>query len=190
MKKFIITCIATLGVFIYCQTPLLSQSTVEQKAEKEKQTELEIIMYETQKAQKEAQARAERAQRRAVEVARVGRDWSYIYNPSGENTTRLTLSKHFDNESRKLKGNFSVEQDAKMIKLQLHGEVDRGMIELILSLPGGKVFKTLTISEAADMSWSQTITVKEEEKKYFGNWSYEVIAEEADGNYHLSLHTY
>jgi len=56
--------------------------------------------------------------------------------------------------------------------------------------PGGKVFKNLSITSSAEISFSQSLSISEEDqKKYVGSWTYEVTADKAEGSYNLSFMT-
>ena len=60
--------------------------------------------------------------------------------------------------------------------------------EIEAKYPDGKVFKELTITSAAEINFSQSRSIKEdEEERYVGSWSYEVRAEKAEGNYMMQI---
>jgi hypothetical protein len=49
----------------------------------------------------------------------------------------------------------------------------------------------MTINSAAEISFSQSVSISEEDPdKYVGDWSYKVMAEEAKGSYSLSIMTH
>ncbi len=72
----------------------------------------------------------------------------------------------------------------------ISGKVRAGEIIIKVLYPGGKVFKELTITSSAEISFNQSLTFKEgSEEKYVGSWTYEVRAEKAEGNYTLAIST-
>ena len=75
----------------------------------------------------------------------------------------------------------------------INGKVKSGEIQIIVKYPNGKEFKNLTINSAAEISYSQSLTLKEGEEskdKYIGTWNYEVKATFAEGNYMLQMMTH
>ena len=49
----------------------------------------------------------------------------------------------------------------------------------------------MTINSSAEVTYSQSTTISEEEgDKYIGTWNYEVSAEKAEGNYMLQIMTH
>ena len=88
-------------------------------------------------------------------------------------------------------GEFEVDENTTHFRLTANGKVRHGEISLKVFYPGGKVFKDLTINSSAEISFSQSLTIKEEEKKkYIGTWKYEVKTKTAEGNYMLSIMTH
>ena len=87
-------------------------------------------------------------------------------------------------------GAFSVEESITKIRLSIHGEVVSGSITIVLVLPNGTEFKKLTMDETADIMWSESITIKEDDKKYYGDWKYRISTNKADGEYNFSINTY
>jgi hypothetical protein len=119
-------------------------------------------------------------------------DYSYVWTSasSSEKNTKLTLSKDYNGESASKTGTFSVEQGVRKIRLAIHGSVKSGTINLELYLPGKKELKKISIDDSADIEWSQSLDIKEDDNKYFGEWTYVINAQNATGFYSLSLSTY
>ena len=73
----------------------------------------------------------------------------------------------------------------------ISGSVGSGEIFIGIEYPDGKTFKELVINASADINFSQSISVKEEdEKKYVGSWNYVIKADEAEGNYMVQIMTH
>ena len=108
----------------------------------------------------------------------------------GERNSRLLLSKKYDGETVSRKGGFNIEKSTTRLKLSINGSVKSGTIKVALVLPGGKAFKTITIDDAADIYWSESINIKEGEGKYHGEWKYEISTVAAKGRYNLSINSF
>jgi hypothetical protein len=115
---------------------------------------------------------------------------TYIYSYGQERSSRLSLRKHFQNESTEKNGEFKVEDEVRRMKISIQGEVRSGTIRVSLFLPDGDLYKDLTIDDSADLEWSSSFTISEGEKKYYGSWMYKIKATEAEGIYNLSITTY
>jgi len=46
------------------------------------------------------------------------------------------------------------------------------------------------MDSSADIEWSQTLGLDEENKKYFGEWKFEIVISEATGIYSFSISTF
>ncbi len=105
-----------------------------------------------------------------------------------ETQTQLTLRNSFRGGTDSSKGEFDVESGTRYFRCMINGRVNSGEIYIKVSYPGGKIFKELTINSSAEISFSQSLNIKEgEENKYVGSWQYEVKAEKAEGNYMLQI---
>jgi len=107
-----------------------------------------------------------------------------------QNQSQLTLRNSFRGGTDTSKGEFEVEAGTRSFRCVISGKVNSGEIYIAVKYPNGKIFKELTINSAAEITFSQSLTIKEEEeKKYFGAWDYEVKAEKAEGSYMLQIMT-
>jgi len=109
---------------------------------------------------------------------------------SGEHNSRLTLSKNYNGQSIDKQGTFEVEDKITKLKLSIEGHVNSGSITVSLMLPDGKIYKSLTMDDSADIQWSESLNIKEDVTKYFGTWKYRITTKVADGSYLLSINTY
>jgi hypothetical protein len=174
--------LAVLGVFIFIDTSILAQSTGTAKED------VEIAVRRAEHAQQEAIAR-ERSRARATSRAR--EDYVYVTNyGSNEHNSRLTLSKHYNGQSIDKQGTFEVQDKITKLKLSIEGHVNSGSIKVSLILPDGKIYKSLTMDDSADIQWSESLNIKEDVTKYFGTWKYRITTKVADGSYHMSINTY
>ncbi len=115
----------------------------------------------------------------------------FIYSGGQENQSQLTIRNSFDGNTDSAEGEFDVDESTTHIRCTINGKVRSGKISIEILYPGGKVFKDLSITSSAEISFTQSFTVKEEEKKkYVGAWSYEIKADKAEGSYNLSFMTH
>ena len=117
---------------------------------------------------------------------------SYFIQSFGqESQSQLTLRNSFNGETLTSTGEFDVDENTSHMRFTVNGKVRHGEISIKVLYPGGKVFKDLTINSSAQITFSQSLTIKEEEKKkYVGVWKYEVKTKTAEGNYMLSIMTH
>ncbi len=180
-RNFIIW-LAVLGVFIFIDTSVLAQSTGTAKEEAE---------IAVRRAEHAEQAARSREMSRARSLSRAREDYVYVTGyGSGEHNSRLMLSKRYNGQSIDKQGTFEIDDEVKKFKLSIDGEVNSGSITVSLILPDGKPYKSLTMDDMADIHWSESFTIKEDETKYYGTWKYRITTKVADGSYHLSINTY
>ena len=175
--------LAVFGVFIFIDTSILAQSTGVIVQEDE-----QIAVRKAQKAQQEAITR-EMARARAS--SRVRDNYLYVTDwGSNEHNSRLTLSKNYNGQSIDKQGTFEVEDNISKLKMSIEGHVNSGSITVSLILPGGKSYKTLTMDDSADIQWSESLNIPDEETKYYGTWKYRITTKVAEGSYLLSINTF
>jgi hypothetical protein len=167
---------------------------------KKQQLEQEKKMVELEKAY-ELQSRSARSSARASSGSRErsfvyavpepGDEPSYFIHSYGQDSqTQLTLRNSFNGETLSSDGEFEVDESTRKIRLSANGKVRHGEINIKVLYPNGKVFKDLSINSSAQITFSQSLTVKEEEKKkYVGTWKYEIKTKTAEGSYMLSIVT-
>ena len=115
----------------------------------------------------------------------------FIYSGSQENQSQLTIRNSFDGETDSAEGEFDVDESTSHIRCTINGKAKSGKITVKILYPGGKVFKDLSITSSAQISFSQSLTIQEKEKnKYIGAWKYKVTADKAEGSYTLSFMTH
>jgi len=198
-----------LGSVAMAQTKEEKQAKEEKKAqEAEMKAKQEQIEFQRQRMKEQqlktielekAYAEQARESSRARSSARVYSHSSgfsdepsyFIYSGSQENQSSLTLRNSFDGETDSSEGEFDVDESTTHIRCTINGKVRSGKINIKVIYPGGKVFKDLSITTSAEISFTQSLTVKEEEKKkYVGSWQYKVSADKAEGSYNLSFMTH
>jgi len=118
----------------------------------------------------------------------------FVHSGFNQNTqTQLTLRNSFDGTSNTSKGQFEVDENSRHIRVMINGKVKSGEIRIIIDYPNGDTFKDLVLNSAAEITFSQSVSISEEDQdsdKYFGDWNYKVIAEDAKGNYMLQIQTH
>jgi hypothetical protein len=108
-----------------------------------------------------------------------------------ENQSSLTLRNSFNGTSDSSQGEFDVDETTSHIRCTINGKVRSGEITVKVLYPGGKVFKNLSITSSAEISFTQSLSINQEDhKKYVGSWKYEVTADKAEGSYNLSFVTH
>ncbi len=78
--------------------------------------------------------------------------------------------------------------DEDLFKIEI-APSEEGEIVIIITLPDGDELKEMTIDTSADIQFTQSIKISEEEDKYYGQWEYSVESDEAVGHYRLSIRT-
>lgn len=117
-------------------------------------------------------------------------DAYFISSYDEGNQSQLTLRNTFKGSSDKSKGQFEVDESTRNFRIMIRGKVNSGEIKIKLLYPDGKVFKDQTINSSAEITLTQSITIKDSSSsKYFGSWTYEVESDEAMGEYTLSIST-
>lgn len=173
--------LAVLGVFIFIDTSILAQSTGVRVIPDE-----EVAIRRTEKAHQEAITRA-----RAREASRAREDYVYVTNwNTNESNSRLMLSKRYNGQSIDKQGTFEIDDEITKLRLSIEGQVNSGSIKVSLVLPDGKPYKSLTMDDSADIHWSESVNIKEDDTKYYGTWKYRITTKVADGSYHLSISTF
>lgn len=160
---------------------------------KKQQLEQEQKLVEVERAYAEQARSSGRARESAVIYTRPGGsdEGPYFIPFSQENQSQLTLRNSFNGTSDASIGEFDVDKSTSYIRCTINGKVRSGIITIEVLYPGGKVFKKLSITSSAEISFSQSLTIKEEDQnKYVGKWKYEVTADKAEGNYILSIMTH
>jgi hypothetical protein len=203
---------AALFLFLFASVAVAQDIQVDQekaareKEMKAKQEQLEMQhqeMVEQQikvldlrhvyEEQARVSARESSRERSSARVYTTGSDeGSYFVVSSGqENQSQLTLRNSFDGTTDSSAGEFDVDESTTHIRCMINGKVRAGKITVKVIYPGGKVFKNLSINSSAEISFTQSLTIKgEDKKKYVGSWTYEITAEKAEGNYMLSFMTH
>jgi len=187
----------------------MAQTSEEKKAMdaemKEKQAQLELQHKELKEQQlktievERAYANQEREASRARSSARVysrstgfGDEPSYfVYSGGQENQSQLTIRNSFDGNTDTSDGEFDVDESTTHIRCTINGKARSGKINIRVLYPGGKVFKDLSITSSAEISFTQSLSIQEEDKKkYVGAWTYKITADKAEGSYMLSFMTH
>jgi hypothetical protein len=210
--KTISILVLALGFLLSGNLDLSGQDeSARSREESKKEDQLEKEMARAKAAEKEALARQEKAMLRQAEAfsrqeeemarkeAHMVRQMevseraldTYTRNIhfSHQNSSQLMLSKTYEGTDAENTGEFHIEESVRQIKISIDGVVKEGSIKIKLLLPGGETFKDLTIDESADIRYSQSLGISEEEKKYYGKWKYIIKASKAKGNYRMSIST-
>lgn len=207
--------VCALALFLFAGSSELTAQQSKREMEKEKEKQMQFEAQEKDKALRKEMLEAEKAMKKAqkeVEIFykdqyKAFSEIDFEFNApefrkefdnyvimtndffSGSQT-QLTLRNSFSGGSDTSNGSFDVDEGVRRFKCNINGKVRSGRITVNITYPDGKVFKELEINSSAEISFSQTMTVKEEKAdKFVGTWKYEVKAEKAEGNYVLMIST-
>ncbi|MCP4310737.1 MAG: hypothetical protein GY790_05705 [Bacteroidetes bacterium] len=219
MKAIRIIGIVILGLFLLAGTSLYAQDRKDKEAdlkavkEKEMQAKKEMLEKEHMEMKHQEERMREKEiqfveqsaifDARTMESAREpsrarvyvtsssGDEHSYFYGHEERGSqSQLTLRNSFSGGSDASRGEFDVDKGIRQFKCMIMGKVREGEILIKVLYPGGKVFKELTITSSAEVTYTQSLYINDgSEEKYVGSWTYEVKAQKAKGNYTLSIST-
>jgi hypothetical protein len=210
MKNLTVCRIIPVSLFLLLSGTMVMAQTTEEKQAREAEMKAKQEQIEFQRKQMKEQqlktielekAYAEQAREasRARSSARVYSRSSgfadepsyFIYSGGQENQSQLTIRNSFDGETDSSEGEFDVDGSTTHIRCMINGKARSGKINIKVLYPGGKVFKDLSITSSAEISFSQSMSLEEDEKKkYVGAWSYKITADKAEGSYTLSFMTH
>lgn len=194
---------ALLGSVAMAQDAPTTEEKQRDKEMKAKQAQIE----RQQQEMKEQQLKMKELEKVYVEQARSsGRARTSLRSyPSGydegsyfivssdqeKNQSQLTLRNSFDGVTDTSEGEFDVAESTRHIRCMINGKVGAGKITIKVLYPGGKVFKDLSITSSAEISFTQSLSITEKDtKKYVGSWTYVISADKAEGSYMLSFTTH
>jgi len=171
----------------------VKQEQIEHQRQQMKEQQLKTM--ELERAYTDQAREASRARSSARVYSRssgIGDEGSfYFISNDQENQSQLTIRNSFDGDTDSSEGEFDVDESTTHIRCTINGKARSGKINIKVIYPGGKVFKDLSITSSAEISFSQSLSIKEEEKKkYVGSWTYKITADKAEGSYMLSFATH
>ena len=168
------------------------QEQIEIQRKQMKEQQLKTIELEHAYADQAREASRARSSARVYSRSSGYDEPSYfIYSGGQENQSQLTIRNSFDGETDSAEGEFDVNESTTHIRCTINGKARSGKISVKILYPGGKVFKDLSITSSAEISFTQSMSIQEEEKnKYIGAWKYKVTADKAEGSYTLSFMTH
>ncbi|MBE9512247.1 MAG: hypothetical protein IMY71_15355 [Bacteroidetes bacterium] len=105
-------------------------------------------------------------------------------------SSHLTLRKALSKNSSTKNSKFIIDADQKKIRMSASGSLSEGKISITISEPSGKEFQKIEMDSSADIEWSQTLGLDEENKNYFGEWEFEIVISQATGMYSFSISTF
>ncbi len=168
------------------------QAQLEQQQEEMKEQQQITIQLERAYAEQARESARARSSARVYSYSSGSSDEKpYVFFSGGqESQSQLIIRNSYRGTSDTSKGEFDVNESTTHIRCMINGKVRSGKITIKVLYPGGKVFKNLSITSSAEISFTQSLSIKEEEKKkYIGSWNYEVTADKAEGSYMLSFMT-
>jgi len=207
---FLVSALLISGTALFAQSEE-AEKEKQRAQEAEKKAQMELLMKERKMALEDQQKEMQHLEQEYANQARIferqARDYSrwtipqstgiaipdgevYISGWGQDNQSQLTIRKNFRGTTNTSKGNFDVESDIRRLRCMINGSVKEGEITILVEYPDGKKFKELTINSSADINFSQSISIEEDEAdKYVGSWSYVIKADKAEGSYMLQIMT-
>ena len=116
--------------------------------------------------------------------------WSRAISWEPDKSSHLTLRKNLSNNTSTKKSQFNIGTDQEKIRLSANGSLAEGKISITIFEPSGKEFQKIEMDSSADIDWSQTLGLDDENKKYFGEWKFEIVISQATGMYSFSISTF
>ncbi len=116
-------------------------------------------------------------------------DAPFYYSFQSQASSKMSLSKTFNGETKSNEGTFDVDDNTRNLSFNISGSVKSGKIVIKMYLPGGDLYKEVTLDSSADMQMSSQMNISKDEKKYYGKWKYSIEAEKAEGSYRFSILT-
>ena len=178
--------------FLFMSSGLFGQAVVQSRKKAVKENDLLIIQ---EKKAKEDYLKQTRAKTLSDDYFRVPRT-QYISAPlsidswSSDKSSHLTLRKSLSNNTSTKNSQFNIGPDQTKIKISASGSLSEGKISITISEPSGKEFQKIEMDSSADVEWSQTLGLDEENKNYFGEWKFEIVISQATGGYSFSISTF
>jgi len=190
--KTIFTFLLSAG-FLFMSAGLLGQTVVQTRKKAAQEDELKI----QGKTVKEADLLKSTGQGKTLrdEFIRAPRTQYFaaplsINSWSSDKSSHLTLRKNLTNNTSTKNSKFIINPDQKKLRLSAQGSLSEGKISISISDPSGKEFQKIEIDSSADIEWSQTLGLDEENKKYLGEWKFEIVISQATGIYSFSISTF
>ncbi len=211
MKKNIVYVVAGIlfGIFtsgLYAQEPGEKSNKSEQKELQEQQEKQLKTLQEFMKQNMEKQRKAlEKMREEFDQKASSERDffygknnWSgrgYIPPSSSNKSSTLTLRKTLKKQTgvSGIPFKFEVDEKVTSIRFTVSGSVNNkdGFIKIDITSPDKKEYKSFFIRNTADITWTQTLRItNENKKKYVGKWGIAIAAHEAEGDYNVTITTF
>jgi len=167
------------------------QEQIEFQRQQMKEQQLKTIELERAYAEQARETSRSRSKARVYSTGFPDEPSYFIYSGGQENQSQLTIRNSFDGETDSAEGEFDVNESTTHIRCTINGKARSGKINIKVLYPGGKVFKDLSITSSAEISFTQNMSIQEKEKnKYIGAWKYKVTADKAEGSYTLSFMTH
>lgn len=189
-----------------------SVATFAQTKEEEEKKKQEMMMQRKLEEQKALEER-ERIKVRSDELERAVRDAREAYTEawtiqepmvfsSGTNldniyfiggsqsSSSLQYTKNVKEASFTKEFEFEIEKDAKRASINVNGTCKEGEIRIKITMPSGKTYTEVLIDEYGSVNWSKTFTIDEENGTKTGDWRFQVTANDATGNFRLTLKSY
>ena len=126
----------------------------------------------------------------SVPRAQPTQTWSRAISWEPDRSSHLTLRKALSNNTSTKNSKFIIDTDQKKIRISAQGSLSEGKISITITEPSGKEFQKIEMDSSADIEWSQTLGLDEEDKKYFGEWKFAIVISEATGMYSFSISTF
>ncbi len=107
---------------------------------------------------------------------------------TNKEATSLNIQKEIEDLTFETQFKYEVQTGSESFLFAASGTVDEGTIKIRLIKPDGLVAQEFEVSPLADVKWSQRLKWDEEsEKDNVGTWTITVSANQATGNYNVTV---
>jgi hypothetical protein len=213
MKKQVIILLSFVFLFFVSESSILAQKTTsKKKSETEvKKKEAEEEFFKADERKRIEQLYNERmidAATRRVELESIGKTWSgdfsnlstgyavaypegnYAIMGGSQDSETLEFRKSVKESSFTKDFKFNVEPESHKVSISVSGACKEGDIRIKILMPGGKTYTEVLLDEYGSVNWNKSFSIDEEDKSKTGEWSFNIVAKEATGNFKLSIRSY
>lgn len=103
---------------------------------------------------------------------------------------KISFTKTFKAETISTEKKFSSNAKLTNMVIKIVGETTSGSIEIQLTKPDGKIFKSLEIDSSSDVIWRNKLSKIAGDESYTGDWVLKVQAKNASGTYFVEIEQY
>jgi len=159
--------------------------------ERERVKVREDVLEEALEKSREAYARAWTTPDQVFVTTGKGNNIDNVYFMGGsQSSSSLQFSKVIKEGSFTKELSFEIDEDAKRASINVNGICEEGEILIVITMPSGSKYTEVLIDEYGSVNWTKSFSIDEENGSKTGEWRFKVTANNATGNFRLSLKSY